>query len=200
MKRPWSGHGGRDETCRWKLAGRGENRIAADRADASRRHQRDLRLERSQLPRSTTPISPFWARRSSWPARSTYTVVLDDAQQGQGDRRDRKAPGKGRQAQPAGAGCRSAATSRLTSSRCDFEQELGNVPDILARPGESWERTEVVDIGSGQTLTFPEEVRVRRHREKGRQDARQDSRHGDQGRAEAGSRRQLAAQGASRAT
>ena len=35
-----------------------------------------------------------------------------------------------------------------------FEQELGNVPDIVARPGESWERTEISDIGSGQTLHF----------------------------------------------
>ena len=36
----------------------------------------------------------------------------------------------------------------------DFEQELGNVPDIVARPGESWERIEISDIGSGQTLHF----------------------------------------------
>jgi Family of unknown function (DUF6263) len=35
-----------------------------------------------------------------------------------------------------------------------FEQELRVLPDVLARPGESWERTEVLDIGSGQTLTF----------------------------------------------
>ena len=35
-----------------------------------------------------------------------------------------------------------------------FEQELRHMPDILTRPGESWERTEVLDLGSGQTLTF----------------------------------------------
>ena len=35
-----------------------------------------------------------------------------------------------------------------------FEQEHGNLPDVLARPGESWERTEVLEIGSGQTLSF----------------------------------------------
>jgi len=35
-----------------------------------------------------------------------------------------------------------------------FEQSHGNLPDVLARPGESWERTEVTDAGGGQTLTF----------------------------------------------
>ncbi len=38
--------------------------------------------------------------------------------------------------------------------RREYEQELGNLPDVLARPGESWVRTEIVDIGNGQTLTF----------------------------------------------
>ena len=28
------------------------------------------------------------------------------------------------------------------------------MPDIVTRPGESWERTEVSDIGSGQTLHY----------------------------------------------
>ena len=36
----------------------------------------------------------------------------------------------------------------------DFEQSLQSLPDVLARPGEPWERTEVVEIGGGQTLTF----------------------------------------------
>ena len=35
-----------------------------------------------------------------------------------------------------------------------FEQEHGNLPDVLCRPGEPWERTESLDIGSGQTLVF----------------------------------------------
>jgi hypothetical protein len=38
--------------------------------------------------------------------------------------------------------------------KSEFEQELGNVPDVLTRPGETWERSEVADIGSGQTLHF----------------------------------------------
>src|SRR5262249_29905079 len=28
------------------------------------------------------------------------------------------------------------------------------LPDVLARPGEPWERTEILEIGGGQTLTF----------------------------------------------
>ena len=38
--------------------------------------------------------------------------------------------------------------------RKEFEQEVRRVPDVLARPGESWERTEEVDFGNGQTLTL----------------------------------------------
>src|SRR6185312_5014203 len=36
----------------------------------------------------------------------------------------------------------------------EFEQEHRNLPDVLTRPGDTWELTEVADIGSGQTLTF----------------------------------------------
>jgi len=35
-----------------------------------------------------------------------------------------------------------------------FEQEHQNLPEVLARPGEPWERTEVLDAGNGQTITF----------------------------------------------
>jgi hypothetical protein len=35
-----------------------------------------------------------------------------------------------------------------------FEQAHRNLPDVLARPGDTWERTEISDIGGGQTLTF----------------------------------------------
>ena len=41
----------------------------------------------------------------------------------------------------------------MRSSRA-FKQELRHLPDVLARPGESWERTEVFNVGVGQTLTF----------------------------------------------
>jgi hypothetical protein len=46
--------------------------------------------------------------------------------------------------------------SRLDPERLktQFEQSHGNLPEILARPGEPWERTENLDLGGGQTLTF----------------------------------------------
>jgi hypothetical protein len=37
--------------------------------------------------------------------------------------------------------------------KTQFEQEHRNLPDVLARPGEPWERTEIGDI-DGQTVTF----------------------------------------------
>jgi hypothetical protein len=51
---------------------------------------------------------------------------------------------------------KSAVRSRLGADALKkaFEQEMRHLPDVLARPGESWERTEVMDLGSGQTLTF----------------------------------------------
>lgn len=36
----------------------------------------------------------------------------------------------------------------------EFEQSHGNLPEVLARPGEPWERTENLAVGGGQTLTF----------------------------------------------
>jgi Family of unknown function (DUF6263) len=36
----------------------------------------------------------------------------------------------------------------------NFEQAHRILPDVLARPGDTWERTESTDIGGGQTLTF----------------------------------------------
>ncbi|SIO65708.1 hypothetical protein SAMN05444166_7801 [Singulisphaera sp. GP187] len=35
-----------------------------------------------------------------------------------------------------------------------FEQEIGNLPTVLARQGEPWEATSTLDLGSDQTLTF----------------------------------------------
>ncbi len=36
----------------------------------------------------------------------------------------------------------------------DFVQSHHHVPDVLARVGESWERTEVLTLGNGQSLTL----------------------------------------------
>ena len=52
----------------------------------------------------------------------------------------------------AKAALRSALDSQHLKE--DFEQSHGNLPDVLARPGEPWERTEKLALGGGQTLTF----------------------------------------------
>jgi hypothetical protein len=36
----------------------------------------------------------------------------------------------------------------------EFEQARGSLPGILVRPGETWDRTEVLELGQGQTFTF----------------------------------------------
>lgn len=46
------------------------------------------------------------------------------------------------------------APALVERSKRQFEKAHGNLPEILVREGESWERTEDDDIGSGQTLTF----------------------------------------------
>jgi Family of unknown function (DUF6263) len=35
-----------------------------------------------------------------------------------------------------------------------FEQEFQILPDVLARPGEPWERTQVIDLGAGLAINF----------------------------------------------
>jgi hypothetical protein len=35
-----------------------------------------------------------------------------------------------------------------------FDQQLQILPDVLARPGEPWERTQIIPSGDGQTLSF----------------------------------------------
>lgn len=35
-----------------------------------------------------------------------------------------------------------------------YEQEIGNLPDVLARQGEPWEATEIIDLGFDQSLTL----------------------------------------------
>ena len=35
-----------------------------------------------------------------------------------------------------------------------FEQDLQILPDVLARPGEPWERTQIIETDRGQALSF----------------------------------------------
>jgi len=82
-----------------------------------------------------------------------YTVVLDDQNKVKAIEGAEKLLAKADKLDPM---ARDLIRSQLEADklRREFEQELGHLPDVLARPGESWVRTETADIGNGQTLTF----------------------------------------------
>ena len=82
-----------------------------------------------------------------------YTVVLD------GQNKVKAVEGTEKLLEKANAldeMAKQSIRSRLDAQRLktQFEQSHGNLPDVLARPGEPWERTEKFELGGGQTLTF----------------------------------------------
>ena len=82
-----------------------------------------------------------------------YTVVLDDQNKVKAIEGTEKLQEK---ADKLDATARDLIRSQFESDKLkrSFEQELRILPDVLARPGEPWERTEILEIGGGQTLTF----------------------------------------------
>jgi len=86
-------------------------------------------------------------------SESVYTVVLDDKNKVRAIEGAEKLQEKAGKLDPM---ARDLVHGLFDSDKLkrEFEQELRRLPDVLARPGESWERTEIVEIGSGQTLTF----------------------------------------------
>ena len=84
---------------------------------------------------------------------ANYTVVLDDQNKVKAIEGAEKLLEKADKLSPE---ARDLIRSHLEADklRKEFEQELGHLPDVLARPGESWVRTEIVEIGDGQSLTF----------------------------------------------
>ncbi len=99
------------------------------------------------------PQLEFLAEVFKLSAEASYTVVLDKEYKVKAIEGSEKLLEK---ADKLSDQAKSAVRSRLQPDvlKKAFEQELRHLPDVLARPGESWERTEVLDVGSGQTLTF----------------------------------------------
>jgi Family of unknown function (DUF6263) len=83
----------------------------------------------------------------------SYTIVLDNQNKVQAIEGVEKLLEKADKLSPQ---ARDAIRDRLNADKLKarFEQEHGNIPDVLCRPGEPWERTEILDVGSGQTLVF----------------------------------------------
>jgi hypothetical protein len=82
-----------------------------------------------------------------------YTIVLDDHNKVKAIEGTEKLKEKVEKLdQPA----RDLMSKQFESEKLkkNFEQESQILPDVLARPGETWERTQVVEIGGGQTLSF----------------------------------------------
>ena len=82
-----------------------------------------------------------------------YTVVLD------GQNKVKAVEGTEKLLEKANAldeMAKQTIRSRLDAQRlkAQFEQSHANLPEVLARPGEPWERTEKLELGGGQTLTF----------------------------------------------
>jgi Family of unknown function (DUF6263) len=99
------------------------------------------------------PDLAFLSEAFKLAAETVYTVVLDAANKVKAVEGAEKLLDKADKLSPQ---ARDVVRSHLGTDRLktDFEQELGNVPDIVTRPGETWERAEIGDIGSGQTLHY----------------------------------------------
>jgi hypothetical protein len=96
----------------------------------------------------------------------SYTVVLDANKKVKAVEGAEKILEK---AEGANEMVKQALKSRLDAQRLktQFEQSHSNLPDVLARKGEPWERDEVLDIGSGQTLSFHKKYEYAGEQKKG---------------------------------
>jgi hypothetical protein len=99
------------------------------------------------------PALEFLAEAIKLAAEMKYTVVLDGTNKVTAVEGAEKLVEK---ADKLSAQARMAIKSQLEPAKLkrDFVQNHHHVPDVLARAGESWERTEVLTIGNGQTITL----------------------------------------------
>ncbi len=82
-----------------------------------------------------------------------YTVVLNDKNKVKAIEGTEKLQEKADKLDPTS---RELLRTQFNSDKLkrSFEQELDVVPDVLARPGEPWERTETLEISGGMTFSF----------------------------------------------
>jgi hypothetical protein len=99
------------------------------------------------------PALAFLGELFKLAGETRYTIVLDKRNKVQAIEGAEKMVEKAEKLSPP---ARDAISDRMNTDKLKarFEQEHGNVPDVLCRPGEPWERTEVLDVGGGQTLVF----------------------------------------------
>jgi hypothetical protein len=127
------------ESLRAELALPGGINITFDSSDPN------AKIENEQL--------AFLAEVFKLASEIAYTVVLDEQNKVKAVEGTEKILEKADKLSPQG---RDAIRTRLQADKLktQFEQSHRNLPDVLARPGEPWERDETMDIGGGQTLAF----------------------------------------------
>jgi hypothetical protein len=84
---------------------------------------------------------------------TAYTVVLDSQNKVKAVEGTEKLLEKADKLEPM---ARDTIRGRLQADKLktQFEQSHRNVPDVLARIGEPWERDETMELGGGQTMTL----------------------------------------------
>jgi hypothetical protein len=99
------------------------------------------------------PALEFLAEAIKLAAEMKYTIVLDAKNKVTAIEGAEKLLEK---ADKLSAQARITIRSQLEPDKLktDFVQNHHHVPDVLARAGESWERTEVLSIGNGQTIAL----------------------------------------------
>ncbi len=83
----------------------------------------------------------------------TYTVVLDEKNGVKAIEGTEKMLAR---ADKLSEAARDSIRSRLENDKikAKFEEDHHNLPDVLTRPGDSWRRSEMLDLGGGQTMTM----------------------------------------------
>lgn len=96
----------------------------------------------------------------------TYTIVLDEHNKVKAIEGTEKLQEKAEKLDPQ---ARDLVSKSFDSDKLKraFEQEAQILPDVLARPGETWERDQTIEIGGGQTLSFRKKFEYKGTEKKG---------------------------------
>ncbi len=99
------------------------------------------------------PALAFLGEALKLASQTSYTVVVDAHNKVKAIEGNEKNLEKAEKLSPQ---ARDLIQGRMEAEKLKqrFEQEHGNLPEVLARPGESWERTETLDLSGGQILSF----------------------------------------------
>jgi hypothetical protein len=127
------------ESLRMELSLPGGNNVSFDSTNP------DAKIE--------NPALAFLGEALKLASEASYTVVVDPHNKVKAIEGNEKIVEKAEKLSPQ---ARDVIVGRMETDilKQRFEQEHGNLPEVLARPGEAWERTEILDLSGGQTLSF----------------------------------------------